>query len=90
MELNQFSLELNGIVGTILDYTRDPYIVGYTNSLEKSIQENNTELQKLTVQKLIHWYHNHISEIMESQYIYNKDNHVQTLKYLEDFYTTLQ
>jgi len=89
MTKSEFEVEFDGIYNTIKSYTNDHYIVGYINSLKSALEyENNTKIL-LTIAKLINWYEDNMDSIQDSEFVYNKPQHIQTKKLLSDFYFTI-
>lgn len=41
MQPEKLLLEVNGIIGTILNYTNNAYITGHTKSLKKYVNQDN-------------------------------------------------
>ncbi len=83
MSIQQFEIEVNGIIGTITNYTKNPYIVGYTNCLRKYVNENEKDMVLLIIKKLIVWYTMNIDSILSNEYIANKSEHISTKELLE-------
>jgi hypothetical protein len=89
MEIANLEIELNGIIGTITNYTKNPYIVGYTTLLERYVHDNNQEMIKCSVQRLINWYDENINLILTNEYLNNKKDHIFTKSLLEEIYESL-
>ncbi len=83
LSIQQFEIEVNGIIGTITNYTKNPYIVGYTNCLRKYVNENEKDMVLLIIKKLIVWYTINIDSILSNEYIANKSEHISTKELLE-------
>lgn len=90
MDKEKFNIELNGIIGTILSYSKNPYIVGYTNSLRKYINNYNEEMLVIILRKLVSWYDENISKILTNDYISNKNDHLYTKELVCDFLLLLE
>jgi len=89
MKITELEIELDGITGTITNYTRNPYVVGYLNSLKKYVIQQNTELIKVSVSKLLEWYQKNFKDIMSSEYVFNKNDHILTNKFLQRVFNEL-
>jgi len=81
---------MDGIVGTIAQYSMNPYLTGYASSLRKSIEENNPEMAKISISKLLHWYEENMDSILKNQYITNKQDHLKTRAILEEAFEAIQ
>lgn len=83
MNIELLEIELHGISGTITNYTRNPYIIGYIESLKRFLHDHNEKMIYVIVEKLVNWYDKTIDEIMLNDYISNKEDHLETKKLLE-------
>ncbi|MDY0211003.1 MAG: hypothetical protein RBQ91_06340 [Acholeplasma sp.] len=83
MDIDLLEIELNGISGTITNYTRNPYIIGYIDALKRFMHEHNEKMIMVIVGKLVDWYKSSIDEILNNDYISNKQDHLSTKKLLE-------
>ena len=81
----EFNLEIEGVIGTIMSFTKDPFIIGYTNGLRKAFQENDKELVLIVLKKLLHWYNINIEAIQNDRYVHNKDAHKKSLDILNNY-----
>lgn len=76
-------IEMNGIIGTISSYTKNPYVTGYATSLKKAVLEDDPEMARLSIKKLLEWYDGNIQSILKNEYIGNKQDHLRTKMLLE-------
>lgn len=83
MKITDIEIELDGIYGTITNYTKNPYVVGYLNSLRKSVKTQNVTMIKMCIDKLLEWYKSNYETIMGSPYVFNKEDHASTMKLLQ-------
>jgi len=89
MKMTDLEIELDGIVGTITNYTRNPYIIGYLNSLRKYVEQQNQDMIKICISKLLDWYSENYKKIMSSEYVFNKNDHKSTKYLLQKIYEDL-
>ncbi|MFH5881744.1 hypothetical protein [Liberiplasma polymorphum] len=85
MERKEFMVELNGIIETIHTYTRNPFMMGYTKELRKSIRQNDIEMLQIVLDKVISWYNEEIEAIKSDEYIFNKNMHEKAYDILKEY-----
>ena len=85
MERKEFMVELNGIIETIHTYTRNPFMMGYTKELRKSIRHNDVEMLQIVLDKVIEWYTEEIDAIKNDEYIFNKNMHEKAYYILKEY-----
>ncbi len=85
MERKEFMIELNGIIETIHTYTRNPFMVGYTKELRKSIRYNDIETLRIVLDKVIAWYQEEIDHIVHDEYVFNKTMHEKAFGILKEY-----
>lgn len=78
MKLHELSVEIDGIVGTISQYTMNPYVMGYAQTLRKAIETDDMDILEIATKKLLQWYDNNLEKILSNQYINNKQDHIKT------------
>jgi len=81
----EFMIELNGIIGTIHTYTRNPFMMGYTNELKKAIDNNDLDSVKIVLDKVIDWYNDEIEKIKNDDYVINKGMHEKAYGILREY-----
>ncbi len=81
----EFNLEIEGVIGTIMSFTKDPFIIGYTNGLRKAIKEKDNELILIVLKKLLQWYNENNDAIQNDRYVHNKDAHTKSLNILNNY-----
>lgn len=89
MKFQKLEIELGGIIGTITQYTRNPYIVGYLASLEKYVRLQDVDMTKLCLSKILEWYSDNYEAIQSSEYVFNKEDHKNTSQLLQKIYHDL-
>ena len=85
MRKKEFLIELDGVVGTILTYTRNPFMLGYTKELKKSLAENDMDTVKIILDKVIGWYNEEMDNIDTDEYVFNRDLHHKSYNILTTF-----
>ncbi len=75
MVKKEFIIELNGIIGTIHTYTRNPFMVGYTEALKKAVENNDFDTLRIVLDRVISWYNTEIDKIKSDEYVLNKNLH---------------
>jgi hypothetical protein len=90
MNITEFIIEFEGISNTIKAYTNDHFIIGYLNNLEKALKSNDDTITLLTLTRINNWYDKVIDEIQESNFVYNKNQHLYAQKVIKDFYSVLK
>ena len=79
-------LEIEGLINTIKDYTRENYIISYSNKLkELSYPKDNDLINRITT-KLLEWYKKSIKEIEENQFIGNINEHYKSIEILQEIH----
>ena len=89
MKFQELEIELGGIRGTITQYTRNPYIIGYLDSLEKYVRLQDANMTKICISKILNWYSNNYDSIQSSEYVFNKEDHKNTSQLLKDIYNNI-
>lgn len=89
MKMNELELEYPGVFGTITQYTRNPYVVGYLETLKKYLDKNDSDNIKLCLSKILDWYTMNMEDILTNQYVMNKKDHVLTKEILENAFNHL-
>lgn len=90
MRLIDLGVEIDGIVGTISQYTMNPFVMGYANTLRKALETNNVDVLTISLQKLLQWYELNLPQILSNQYISNKQDHIKTKSILSDALASIQ
>lgn len=85
MEKKEFMVELNGIIETIHTYTRNPFMMGYTKELRKSIRHDDYEMLQIVLDRVIQWYNDEIETIKSDEYVFNKTMHEKAYYILKEY-----
>jgi hypothetical protein len=89
MKFQELEIELGGIRGTIAQYTRNPYVIGYLDSLEKYVRLHDVDMTKKCISKILNWYSHSYDTIQSSEYVFNKEDHKNTSQLLKKIYDDL-
>ena len=81
----EFMIELNGIIGTIHTYTRNPFMMGYTKELKRAFENNDLDSVKIVLDKVIDWYNDEIEKIKSDDYVINKGMHEKAYGILREY-----
>ncbi|MFP4287405.1 MAG: hypothetical protein ACLFRI_06850 [Candidatus Izemoplasmataceae bacterium] len=85
MEKKEFMVELNGIIETIHTYTRNPFMMGYTKELRKSIRHDDIEMLQIVLDRVIGWYIEEMETIKNDEYVFNKTMHEKAFYILKEY-----
>jgi len=83
--LQELAIEYDGMLGTIQQYSCDPYVISYLNKLKSAIQAEDFEMIKIMINKLNEWYEENIVAIEENRWVINVDSHHKTQRLLQKF-----
>ncbi len=86
----EFMIELNGIIGTIHTYTRNPFMMGYTQELKKAVEINDFDTVKMVLDRVIDWYNEEFEKIISDEYVLNKNSHEKAYGILREYRQALQ
>ena len=70
-----FYLEVEGITETINSYTVENFIKAYSKQLVSLDPKKDLERIIVIVERLIAWYENNMSLILNSKFVLNKEEH---------------
>jgi hypothetical protein len=84
-------IKLKGIIDCVDGYVAEPYIENILKEFKKALDENNLNIIIFSCEELVRWYSKNIKDILENEYVYNKDTHRANItliseitKYLKD------
>ena len=83
--LQELEIEYDGMLGTIKQYSCDPYVVSYLNKLKDAIQNQQMDMVKIMISKLDEWYEENIEEIEGNRWVINIASHHKTQRLLKEF-----
>ncbi|WP_297522478.1 nucleotide-binding protein [uncultured Clostridium sp.] len=83
--IKKLKLDVDGIVGTIDDYTSEAYVKNICDGLKSSINKNDLGEIGYFLQKLKDWYEENQSKIQSSDYVHNKRLHIKIEKEIPSY-----
>lgn len=83
--IQELEVEFDGMLGTIKQYSCDPYVISYLNRLKDAIQMEDFNMIKIMINKLNEWYEENINAIEENRWVINVDSHYKTQRLLREF-----
>jgi hypothetical protein len=83
--LQELNIEYEGMLGTIKQYSRDPYVISYLNRLKDAIANEDYFIIKIMIKKLDEWYEENIDAIETNRWVINLDSHRKTQRLLKEF-----
>lgn len=83
--IQELQIEYDGMLGTIKQYSCEPYVVSYLNKLKQAIQNEEVDMIKVLISKLDEWYEEHITAIEENRWVINIDSHHKTQRLIKEF-----
>jgi len=89
MKQQEFAIELDGIIGTIHTYTRNPFMMGYTKELRRAMNDNDRDTMIIVLDKIITWYKEEIEAIKNDTYVFNKSMHEKAFELLKAYQETI-
>lgn len=86
--MQKLSLEIDGITGTVREYTSKSYVDNILNNLEKSIESKSPKEILYCINKLVEWYDDNQQDIQTNEFVFNKkvhqDIHYNLHRYIKD------
>ena len=83
--IQELEIEYDGMLGTIKQYSCDPYVVSYLDKLKQAIQDENEFMIRVMIEKLNEWYDENIFDIETNRWVINLSSHYKTQKLLKEF-----
>ena len=83
--IQELEIEYEGMLGTIKQYSCDPYVISYLNQLKQAIQSESIDMIRIMILKLNQWYEENIFDIETNRWVINVDSHRKTQKLLQEF-----
>ncbi len=83
--IQELEIEFEGILGTIKQYSCDPYVISYLDALKTAIQNKEVEMIKIMISKLNEWYEENIIDIETNRWVINLNSHHKTQRLLREF-----
>jgi len=83
--LQELTIEYDGMLGTIKQYSCDPYVISYLNKLKDAMANEDFSMIKIMISKLNEWYEENINAIEENRWVINVDSHRKTQRLIKEF-----
>ena len=83
--IQELEVEFEGMLGTIKQYSCDPYVVSYLERLKDAIQKQELRMIRIMIEKLNEWYEDNISEIESNRWVINVGSHRKTQRLIKEF-----
>lgn len=83
--IQELEIEYDGMLGTIKQYSCDPYVLSYLDRLKQALQEESVDMIKIMIKKLNEWYEENIFDIETNRWVINVDSHHKTQRLLKEF-----
>lgn len=84
-KVQELEIEYDGMLGTIIQYSCDPYVVSYLDKLKDAILSEEIDMIKVMISKLNEWYEENIIDIETNRWVVNVDSHHKTQRLLKEF-----
>ena len=84
-KVQELEVEYDGMLGTIIQYSCDPYVVSYLDKLKKAILNEEIDMIKVMISKLNEWYEENIIDIETNRWVVNVDSHHKTQRLIKEF-----
>lgn len=76
--LKKLKFEANGIIGVLLDYSREPVLTNIIDQFRTSLESNDIELIRYSLEQLKTWYARNRNEIYKNEFVFNEFEHHET------------
>lgn len=83
--IQELEIEYDGMLGTIKQYSCDPYVISYLSRLKDAILNEEIDMIKIMIIKLNDWYTDNMNDIETNRWVINVDSHHKTRKLLKEF-----
>ena len=84
-KVQELEIEYDGMLGTIIQYSCDPYVVSYLDKLKNAILNEEIDMIKIMISKLNEWYEENIIDIEANRWVVNLDSHHKTQRLIKEF-----
>ena len=84
-KVQELEIEYDGMLGTIIQYSCDPYVVSYLDKLKDAILNEEIGMIKIMISKLNEWYEENIIDIETNRWVVNVDSHHKTQRLIKEF-----
>ena len=83
--IQELEIEYEGMLGTIKQYSCDPYVISYLVRLKQAIGDQKEEMISIMIAKLYDWYEENMFDIETNRWVINLDSHHKTQKLIKEF-----
>ncbi|MCK5388241.1 MAG: hypothetical protein KAJ22_03060 [Candidatus Izimaplasma sp.] len=83
--IQELEIEFEGMLGTIKQYSCDPYVVSYLEGLKVAIQNKEINMIRIMIIKLNDWYEDNIGDIETNRWVINLNSHHKTQRLIREF-----
>lgn len=83
--LKKLKFEANGIIGVLLDYSREPVLTNIIDQFRTSLESNDIELIRYSLEQLKTWYARNRNEIYKNEFVFNEFEHHETENKIKKF-----
>ena len=83
--IQELELEYDGMLGTIKQYSCDPYVLSYLDKLKQAIQNEKVDMIRIMIHKLNEWYDENMFDIETNRWVINLSSHQKTQRLLKEF-----
>ncbi len=83
--IQELEIEYDGMLGTIKQYSCDPYVISYLDRLKQGILDKREDTIRIMILKLNEWYEENIFDIETNRWVINVDSHHKTQRLLQEF-----
>ena len=84
-KVQELEIEYDGMSGTIIQYSCDPYVVSYLDKLKQALIKEELGMIKIMMYKLNEWYEENIVDIETNRWVVNLDSHHKTQRLIKEF-----
>ncbi len=84
-KVQELEIEYDGMLGTIIQYSCDPYVVSYLDKLKAAILNEEIDMIRIMISKLNGWYEENIIDIETNRWVINVDSHHKTQRLIKEF-----
>ena len=84
-KVQELEIEYDSMLGTIIQYSCDPYVVSYLDKLKDAILNEEIGMIKIMISKLNEWYEENIIDIETNRWVVNVDSHHKTQRLIKEF-----
>lgn len=83
--IQELEIEFEGMLGTIKQYSCDPYVTSYLDGLKQAIQNEEINMIRIMISKLNEWYEENIVDIETNRWVINLNSHRKTQRLIREF-----